>query len=177
MSVGVSHWASYHRVSPSVSAPGSLVPLQAGHCFSLTVDWSHSVRHILTIRMKTSHWINNPDKRVFHLTFRHSDPWMDCTSSSSLCCCVSFSSFSSPSPLVSPCSGTSTSAGTSVPPARDLGPNGWGKSRTQRKENMISISSIITTVKVFVALASGKYLWLGVCILRRAILASKDRWS
>lgn len=45
MSVGVSHWASYHRVSPSVSAPGSLVPLQAGHCFSLTVDWPHSVRH------------------------------------------------------------------------------------------------------------------------------------
>lgn len=31
---------------------------------------------------------------------------------------------------------------------------------------MISISSIITTVKVFLALASGKYLWLGVCILR-----------
>lgn len=39
-------WASYHQPPPSVSVSGSLALLQAGDCFSSTVDWLHSVRYM-----------------------------------------------------------------------------------------------------------------------------------
>lgn len=111
-------------VCTSLSRPSASLALLLPECRLVALCETHA----------QSEWnphLSNKDQEVISLTFRPSDPWMDRRiSSSSLCCCIS-SSFSSPSPLVSPSSDASTSA-TSVSPARDL-ENRWGRSRIHSK--------------------------------------------
>lgn len=112
-------------VCTSLSRPSASLALLLPECRLVALCETHA----------QSEWnphLSNKDQEVISLTFRPSDPWMDRRiSSSSLCCCIS-SSFSSPSPLVSPSSDVSASARNSVSPARDL-ENRWGRSRIHSK--------------------------------------------